>query len=465
MSPAWEWSTLGWTQLGTLATVSGPLWRLLTLADYNTRVVILGTALLGCAAGVVGSFTLLRKRALVGDAISHAMLPGLGLAYLLALSLGIEERSWSWLLLGATASSLVGTATILGLRRWLRVSEDAAFGIVLSTFFGAGVALLGVIQSLPSGHAAGLEGLLYGQAASLTWSDMGLIAGAAAAALVVSLLLFKELTLLCFDQQYLSTQGYSLSGLDGILMALVVMIAITGMQAVGLILVIALLIVPAAAARFWTQQIQRQVIISAGLGAAGCFGGSVISALIPGLPAGAVIILVCAGLFLLSAAFGYRQGLLWRMWRRWEWQSALARQHLLRGIYERLESGTTSDFSRSGAEASVTVDELLSLRSWNRRTVERVIERSQRAGLVTRISGRVWLSKTGWLAARRLVHQHRLWELYLITHADVALQQVDRLADDIEHVLEPAVIEELEEILQRREALVAECPHRSPEAV
>lgn len=452
-------------QLEPASLFSQPLWRLLTLGDYNTRVVILGTALLGCAAGVVGSFTLLRKRALVGDAISHAMLPGLGVAYLLAIGWGLEERTWSWLLLGATASSLVGTLVILGLRRWLRVSEDAAFGIVLSTFFGAGVALLGVIQSLPTGHAAGLEGLLYGQAASLTWNDMSLIAGSAAMALVISQLLFKELTLLCFDQSYLSTQGYSLSWLDGILMALVVMIAITGMQAVGLILVIALLIVPAAAARFWTQQIRWQVVIAAGLGAAGCFAGSVISALIPNLPAGAVIILICVSLFLLSAAFGYSKGLLWRLWRRREWQLRLARQHLLRGIYERIEARPVAEVATASPESSVTVEELLTLRSWNRRTVEKVIDRSQRAGMVTRIDGRVWLSKAGWLAARRLTHQHRLWELYLITHADVALQQVDRLADDIEHVLEPAVIEELEEILQQRGSVVVECPHRSPESV
>jgi manganese/zinc/iron transport system permease protein len=294
---------------------------------------------------------------------------------------------------------------------------------------------------------------------------MGLIAGSAALALLISQCLFKELTLLCFDQQYLSTQGYPLSWLDGVLMALVVMIAITGMQAVGLILVIALLIVPAAAARFWTHQIRRQVLIAATLGAAGCFVGSVISALIPNLPAGAVIILVCVSLFLLSAAFGYRQGLLWRMWRRREWQSGLARQHLLRGIYERLEMRPAGEVTGANNEGSVTIEELLSLRSWNRRTVEQVVDRSQRAGLVTRIDGRVWLSKSGWLAARRLTHQHRLWELYLITHADVALQQVDRLADDIEHVLEPAVIEELEEILQQRGAMVADCPHRSSESV
>jgi len=240
------------------------------------------------------------------------------------------------------------------------------------------------------------------------------------------------------------------------------MISITGMQAVGLILVIALLIIPAAAARFWTQQIQRQVVISAGLGAVGCFGGSVISALVPDLPAGAVIILACASLFLFSVAFGYRQGLLWRLWRRRDWQQALERQHLLRGIYERLESSFGGDVTRIGPDSSVTIEQLLSLRSWDRRSVERVIERCQRAGLVTRIDDRVWLSKSGWLAARRLVHQHRLWELYLITHADVALQQVDRLADDIEHVLEPAVIEELEEILQQRGAWVADCPHRLP---
>lgn len=465
MNPVAGCSIGCWLHWEPASLVSQSLWRLLTLGDYNTRVVILGTALLGCAAGVVGSFTLLRKRALVGDAISHAMLPGLGLAYLLALWWGLEERTWSWLLLGASASSLLGTLVILGLRRWFRVSEDAAFGIVLSTFFGAGVALLGVIQSLPTGHAAGLERLLYGQAASLTWDDMGLIAGSAALALLISQCLFKELTLLCFDQQYLSTQGYPLSWLDGVLMALVVMIAITGMQAVGLILVIALLIVPAAAARFWTHQIRQQVLIAATLGAAGCFVGSVISALIPNLPAGAVIILVCVSLFLLSAAFGYRQGLLWRMWRRREWQSGLARQHLLRGIYERLEMRPAGEVTGANNEGSVTIEELLSLRSWNRRTVEQVVDRSQRAGLVTRIDGRVWLSKSGWLAARRLTHQHRLWELYLITHADVALQQVDRLADDIEHVLEPAVIEELEEILQQRGAMVADCPHRSSESV
>jgi manganese/zinc/iron transport system permease protein len=439
------------------------LFRLLTLTDYNSRVVILGTMLLGCAAGVVGSFTLLRKRALVGDAISHAMLPGLGLAFLIATLSGADGKSLVVLFTGATVSGLVGAATILGLRSAWRLSEDTAFGIVLSVFFGAGVALLGVIQSLEAGHAAGLEGFIYGKTASLNWADLLTIIAAASLALLVSIVWFKELTLLCFDQSFAETQGYSRWWLDGLLMSLVVGITITGMQAVGLILVIALLIIPAAAARFWTNRLHHQILISAGIGMAGCFVGSVSSGLLPNLPAGAVIILACAVLFVVSLLLGAEQGQVWRGFRRWQWQQAMLRQHLLRAIYERAEAKGGDSHEDAEAEPQVDVAELMVTRSWSRPQLERLINKSEREGEVTRIGNQVSLSKSGLVQAKKLTHQHRLWELYLITHADVALQQVDRLADDIEHVLEPSIIHELERLLQGQTAKVAKSPHQIPE--
>jgi len=439
------------------------LWRLLTLADYNSRVVILGTALLGCAAGVVGSFTLLRKRALVGDAISHAMLPGLGIAFLAATLSGGDGRSLPILLTGATISGLIGAAAILGLRSTWRLSEDAAFGIVLSVFFGAGVALLGVIQSLEAGHAAGLEGFIYGKTASLSWTDLMAIISAAAVALLLCAMYFKELALLCFDQAYAESQGYSKWWLDGLLMSLVVGIAITGMQAVGLILVIALLIIPAAAARFWTHRLSRQVLISAGIGMAGCFGGGMASALLPNLPAGAVIILACAILFLFSLMFGSAQGMVWRAIRRWQWQQIMLRQHLLRAVYEQAETKTSGPEIAGDFEVRIDVADLMISRSWSKPLLERLVDDAQREGLVTRIGSQVALSRSGWVQAKRLTHQHRLWEMYLITHADVALQQVDRLADDIEHVLEPSIIHELEQLVQGRTVEVAKSPHQLPE--
>ena len=160
-------------------TVEVPTWaqwrRLLLLEDYNTRVVLLGTTLLGLAAGAVGNFTLLRKRALMGDALSHAMLPGVGLAFVLVTLGGGDGKSLPLLLAGAALTGVLGLAAILFIRNATRLKEDAALGIVLSVFFGAGIAVLGVAHQMKTGHAAGLESFIYGKAASMGALDAELI--------------------------------------------------------------------------------------------------------------------------------------------------------------------------------------------------------------------------------------------------------------------------------------------------
>jgi manganese/zinc/iron transport system permease protein len=427
--------------------------RVLLLEDYNTRVVLLGTSLLGFAAGAVGSFTLLRKRALMGDALSHATLPGIGLAFVCATLAGGDGKSLAVLLFGATLSGTLGLAAILFIRKATRLKEDAALGIVLSVFFGAGVAVLGVAQQMKTGHAAGLEAFIYGKTASMGPFDAELIGAAGAVVTLVCVLLFKELKLLCFDESFAASRGYPVLLLDVVLMALVVTVTIIGLQAVGLILMIALLVIPACAARFWTEEMSVMTFASAALGALSAFLGAAMSAVLPRLPSGAMIVVVAAIVFTISMFFAPARGLLARAISRQRLDAKVHRQHLLRAIYESLEvCGMAPQLDRPQKSASVSISDLVPLRSWSRRQLNSYVRRAAAQGLVGCDANEVWLSALGSREAAKNVHDHRLWELYLINYADVAPSQVDRGADAIEHVLDSGMVAELESLVRLRTA-------------
>jgi manganese/zinc/iron transport system permease protein len=437
--------------------VSWPTWeqwqRVLLLEDYNTRVVVFGAAALGCAAGMVGCFALLRKRALMGDAISHATLPGIALAFMFGTSVGWDAKSLPLLLCGATVTGLIGVAVILTLRNMTRLKEDTALGIVLSVFFGAGIALLDVAQRIPGGHAAGLDSFIFGKTASMGAADAKLISVAALACIFVCVAAYKEFELLCFDESFAGSRGFSVILLDLLLMSTVVVISIVGLQAVGLVLMVALLIIPAAAARFWTEKLWQMMVIASVLGMLGGTVGAAASALFPKLPSGAMIVLSCAGFFLVSMVFGRSRGILVRSLRRRRVNRSIARQHLLRAMFELHESTDTV------SSAIATLDELLPKRSWSQAELNRAIGLAQHAELVTRLGNQVQLTKKGRVVAERYTREHRLWELYLITHADIAPSQVDHEADRIEHVLAPEVVAELESILIDDARRVPQSPH------
>jgi len=238
---------------------SSDLLEVLLLQNYNTRLVILSTALLGTVSGVVGSFLLLRKRSLMGDALSHATLPGVCIAFAIMVALGGTGKEVAGLWLGATLSGGLGVATMLLIVRTTKLQDDVAMGLVLSIFFGAGVALLSCVQKMPGGSAAGLESYIYGKTASILYRDFLLILSTTIIGLVICLALLKEFTLLCFDEGFGASQGWPMLRLDILLLTLVTLITVAGLQSVGIILMIALFIIPAASARFWTQ---RLVVVS-----------------------------------------------------------------------------------------------------------------------------------------------------------------------------------------------------------
>ncbi|WP_206028419.1 metal ABC transporter permease [Thalassoroseus pseudoceratinae] len=440
--------------------VTHAVWQpLVLLEDYNTRVVLLGVTLLCCAAGVVGSLTLLRKRALMGDALSHSTWPGITLAFIIAKNFGQDEKSLATLLLGATLSGLLGLCFILVIRNATRLKEDAALGAVLSIFFGIGVALFGVIQQM-KGNAAGLESFIYGKTASMGIQDIKTIAVAATICLIVCGLLFKEFKLLCFDEGFTDSQGFPSKWLDLTLMGLVTVICIVGLQAVGLVLVIAILIIPAAAARFWTKTLSRMTLISSIIGACSGFVGAAVSAVFYRLPSGAMIVLVCSTMFAISLLFGTERGMLVRWLRRRHFNLTIDRQHFLRGMFELAEEGFGEN-PTSGLPQCPPIPfcQLLAKRSWSAKRLHQAIARAKNDRIVVETNDGLHLTPRGMSEAIRLTRQHRLWELYLMTHADVAASRVDQEADAIEHVLEPEVIIELEALLEKNYPQVPTSPH------
>lgn len=296
--------------------MDGFLSALLLQAGYNTALVTVGSALLGASAGAIGGFVLLRKRSLVSDAISHATLPGLAVAFIAMAALGGDGRWLPGLMIGAALSAALGLLALDWLTSRTRLPEDAAIGAVLSVFFGAGVVLMTVIQTLPMGRQAGIAGYLLGSTAGMLRSEAEIIALTSALVGLAIFVLRRPFTLVCFDPEYALVRGVSIRGTDFAMMALLLAVTVIGLKVAGLVLIVALTIIPPVAARFWTDRPGAMVVIAAALGAAAAWLGAVLSSLARGLPTGALIVLIAFALFLASLLLSPRRGLLARALQR-----------------------------------------------------------------------------------------------------------------------------------------------------
>ncbi|MGR3647856.1 MAG: metal ABC transporter permease [Shimia sp.] len=287
------------------------LWDALTLQlGYNATLVTIGAALLGVSAGVTGTFLYLRKRALVSDAISHATLPGVALAFIVMAALGADGRSLPGLLLGAAVSSWIGLLCVNWLTARTRLAEDAAIGAVLSVFFGFGIVLLTVIQTMTAGRAAGLEGFLLGSTAGMLFNDAVVIAVGGAVTLALVVALRRPMGLVAFDPEFAASSGFNVRRIDLAIMALALAVTVVGLKVVGLVLIVAMLIIPPVTARFWTDRIDKMAIISGVCGGVAAWVGAAVSATAPSLPTGPIIVLTSFALFALSLLLAPNRGLL-----------------------------------------------------------------------------------------------------------------------------------------------------------
>ncbi len=269
--------------------------------------VLRGVICLGACAGLIGCFAVLRRRSLLGDALGHATLPGICIAFL-----AFGEKSFWVLLLGATMSGLASVLAVSFLRNHTRLKEDAIIAVVLSTFFGLGIVLMTVIQRLKSGGQAGLNTFLLGQTASLNEEDITWITYLTAGTVVVVIAFYKEFKLVSFDPGFATVQGWPTVFLDFFLLVLMVLAVVVGLPAVGVVLIAALLIIPPATARLWTDRLPRMLTLSAILGAGAGLVGTVLSNSYEHLPAGPCIILAASAFFFFTLLVAPRRGLMAR---------------------------------------------------------------------------------------------------------------------------------------------------------
>lgn len=285
--------------------------NILTHFDYTLMIVAIGAALLGTVSGALGTYAVLRRQSLLGDAISHAALPGIAIAFLLTGS-----KTPLILVLGAAIAGWLGTLLMLSVVKLTRIKYDSALGIVLSTFFGFGLVLHTLIQRTGNANQAGLDTFLFGQAATMLERDvltMGILGGIA---LIIMIVFWKELKLLVFDEGFAASIGFPIRALDILLTSLLVIAIVLGLQAVGAVLMSAMLVAPAVAARQWTDKLNRMVLLAASFGALAGVSGTIISSSASRIPTGPTIVLCATVIVGFSIAFAANRGLVWHWVRQ-----------------------------------------------------------------------------------------------------------------------------------------------------
>ena len=424
-----------WSELLELATLRG---------GFNATIVTIGTTMLGIAAGVIGVFALLRRRSLVADALSHATLPGIAIAFMVSIALGGDGRSLPVLLAGAATSGVVGILAIQAIGRWTRLREDAAIAIVLSVFFGAGVVALSWIQANEPSSSAGLGHFIYGRTASMLPSDAWTMAILAVVVVTLTTMLRREFGLTCFDQDFALANGVPTGIVDLAMLGLVVLVTVAGLQAVGIVLVVAMLVIPPVAARFWTDRLWLLLVLGGGLGGLGGWFGAVVSAGLPNQPAGAVIVLATGAVFAISMLFAPERGVLAVASRRFSLKVRMEGEHLLEAVWNH-ERDIRDDRPETRHRIFLT---MAGERGWTP-SFRWVIRKSLlRAGMIDRKAA--WdfdLTDKGRRRGATISRNHVLWERYLTSHADVAANHVDWSVDQVEHVLSPDLVSALEETL------------------
>lgn len=358
----------------------------LVFSDYTLRTITLGTAILGAVTGMLGSFAVLRKQSLLGDAISHAALPGIAIAFLIT---GAKDSNT--LLLGALVSGLIGTFWIRGIIKKTHLKSDTALGLILSLFFGFGMLLLTFIQKQPNANQAGLDKYLFGQAATLVESDVWLMAIVTGLCLFVLLLFWKEFKILLFDADYTKTLGFNTKVIDILITSFIVLAIVLGLQTVGVVLMSAMLLAPAAAARQWTNSLSKMVLLAAIFGAFSGVFGTAISASQTNLSTGPVIVLVASIFVVFSFVFSPSRGLLFKQIRFIKNRRDLELHKTLAFMYHIAE--THENISHPH-----TIKLLNNFQGFTRKTLQKLVEKNY----VT-LDGNMWsLTEVGFETASNL---------------------------------------------------------------
>lgn len=408
--------------------------RFFSFQDPSLRYALAGSILLGICCGLLGGFIVVRRMALLGDTISHAVLPGVAIGFLWNL-----KKDPLTIFIGATLAGIAGAFLVNLIRRHSRLKEDTALGLVLATFYAVGICLLTRIQRLPDGNKSGIDKFLFGQAAALGPEDIQLMLVVTVLTVIVAFLLYKELLVTSFDPAFATAAGLPVGLLHHGLMLLLAFSVVTALQAVGVVLVSAMLITPAAAAYLLTDRMHRLLAYAVVFGIVAGALGAFFSFLGSNLPTGPLMVLGATSVFVACFLFAPRHGILARWWRHRSRSQRIQRENMLKAVYHVHEvrefKGETATFGELAERRRETIDEV-------RQNAGELV----RHGLATmdEESGSISLTPEGWQRASAIVRNHRLWELYLTNEAGISADHVHEDAEKIEHLLGDEVVRQLE---------------------
>ncbi len=408
----------------------------ITFSDPNTLYVVLGITFMSVGTSVLGCFTFLRKKALIGDAIAHAVLPGVCLAFILS-----GQKNPLLLIIGAFVTGWLSVLSVDFIKKNSRLKEDSAIGLVLSVFFGAGILLLTSIQHSGNAAQSGLDGFIFGKAASLVSTDVYVFGALAILLILMVFFLYKEFMLISFDEPFAASIGFPVKTLEIILTTLTVLAVVTGIQAIGVVLMAAMLITPAAAARFWTNKLPVMLVLASLFAVIAGIGGTYVSYTVSGMPTGPWIVMFISLTAICSFLFAPQKGLVYRWINRRAHKSRIMEENILKAFYQLGEQD--GDFLKER-----DIAELTEKRGYPENVLKKWFSILVRHGYLSWINGRYALTEEGRIKGQRVTKLHRLWEMYLTEYVNLAPDHVHDDAENIEHIITPELEKKLEEQLQ-----------------
>jgi ABC-type Mn2+/Zn2+ transport system permease subunit/Mn-dependent DtxR family transcriptional regulator len=416
----------------TETTWQAQLWRFFSFQDASLRYALIGSIMLGLSCGLLGSFIVVRRMALVGDALSHAVLPGVAIGFLWNMT-----KDPLPIFVGAVLAGLAGTAMVTAITKTTRLKADTALGLVLASFFAVGVCMVTMIQRLPTGNKSGLDKFFFGQAAALGADDIILMSSVTGVAVALVTLFYKELLVTSFDIGFAQSSGLPVAWVHHGLMFLLAAATVIALQAVGVVLVSAMLITPAAAAYLLTDRMHRMLLLASAFGVLAGVTGAFLSFVGRSLPTGPLMVVGASTVFGAAYFFAPKHGVLARWWRHRTSAARTERENTLKAMYHVWEQGGFRD-------VGVT---LKSLAERRRETLDEALRRAldlARHRQATVRNDVVYFTPEGQQRAAEIVRNHRLWELYLTNSANIAPDHVHEDAEKIEHVLGETVVRQLE---------------------
>lgn len=408
----------------------------IALRAPNVSYVVVGMVLIHASSALMGTFALLRKRVLIGDAVAHALLPGLCLGFLWA-----GEKDIVALSIGSFLTGWGATFAIDGIVALTKLKQDAAIGVVLSVFFAVGMVLLTYIQKNAIGAATGLDHFLWGQSAAIQAADLPVYGGILLLVVGVLVVFYRSFVTVAFHREFAASVGLPVRGIEALMRALTVLTIAAGIQALGVILMAALIITPAAAARFWSDRLPVILLLAVPLSVLSGIGGAYVSYAKAGMPTGPWTVVFLSGLMGCSAVFAPQKGALARHLRARRNRLKISQENILKAMYHYHELKGSAE----GLNAPLTAAALMGVRRFDTHRLVYGLHRLWAAGLLSKEkAGAYRLTEEGKRESRRIVRLHRLWEHYLLKRTSIAADHVHPGAEAIEHLISPELERELE---------------------